>query len=78
MAAAYKFVHGVRADKTGAARNKVAHAGSPPSSCGRPAAGYQCSEQQIAAAAMDAGPGKTTGPRFGTLIVRGEPANEAG
>jgi len=32
----------------------------------------------VATAADDASPGKTTGPRFDTLIVRGEPAKETG
>jgi len=31
-------------------------------------------ERQIAAAIRDARPGKTAGPRFDTLLVRGKPA----
>src|ERR1700674_1705322 len=78
MAAADEFVHRVRADKTGPARNHVTHSRSPPSSCGRLAAGNPTRGQLLPAAAMNAGSAKTPDPRFDTLIVRGEPANAAG
>src|SRR5882762_11540475 len=78
MAPTDEFVHRVRTDKTGAACYDVAHAGSPPSSCGHFVAGNPSRESSIALAGSNASPGKTPGPRFDTLIVRGEPANAAG
>src|SRR6267142_206714 len=78
MAATDEFVHRVRADKTGAARNHVTHSRSPPSSCRRPAAGKPTRGRLLPAAAVNAGPAKTPGPRFATLIVRARPANAAG
>src|SRR5882762_7887841 len=72
MAATDEFVHRVRADKTGAARNHVTHSRSPPSSCGRVTAGNPTRGRLLPAVVMNASSPKTPGPRFDTLIVRGE------
>src|SRR5229473_7160266 len=74
MAAADEFVHRVRADETGAARDKVPHSRNPPSSCDRPAADHLICGRQVAAAAIGTSREKTPSPRFDTLVVRGEPA----
>ncbi len=46
--------------------------------CGRHAAEDRVCQRQVATAADDASPGKTAGPRFDTLVVRGNPAKGSG
>ncbi len=64
MAAADEFVHRVRADEAGAARDKVPHSRNPPSYCDRPAADHLICGRQVARRSNKHKPGKDAWPAF--------------